>query len=296
MSTVLSRRIVRVYNNGLTKTVFDPGTNQTVSSMSMTKDDDLEVQVALTDTNSINPLDANNFPKAGAEMDATGCTFKLGIKTKTQYEGEQGYSLITQVTNPSSPWQDLSKGRISMLLTPGLAAGDYIIEFTAVSAVGKKVTSFLLALTIVQDLNLGTEGPPTPSTPTYYTAAETDALLASVSAAAGVYAAQYPFPLQVLVIDDGLTMARAVTVTRLSGWLQVAAQGQNVQVQLTRNQIDVGDLLQIRPGENTGDVTLSTPIDFMTTDEIGLEIVQIGSNVDAPGQNLRARIHFERKT
>lgn len=294
MSLILERRILRLYNNTLTKEVFEPITTNIIGTVHLTKRDNVELQVALVDTYAITPLSADYFPASGTEVDISGCTFKIGVKTILSYQNEANYTLISQTDNPSSDWQNLTSGRLSMLLLPDLLAGDYKMELEITTATGKKITVFLLNLTVDQDLNVGDEGTPTPSSPTYYTAAEVDALLDDVSSLAGIYVIQYPFPLQTLTMDDGLYFERDATAFKLSGFVQVAPQGQNIQMQLLKNGIGVGDLLEIRPGEQTGEIDIDD-VDFLTTDALGAQIVQVG-NDPYPGQNVRFRVHYKRTT
>ena len=286
MTTPLQFQQARLYVDVIGRQIFDAVSLRPVTSLTITENDTIAFQIALCSTKYIQPLDINEYPLSGTEYDVSGCTFKLGVKTGTAYRAGGAYSVLVDTTDTGSDWQNLTLGRVQMTMIPSVVAGNtYFIEFEVKTNSGAIITPFIVPLTVVQDLNIGTEAVPSPSAPTYYTKTEVNALLAALPF---IYPVEWPFPLQVGEIDDGLYFGEHSVVTGLSGFIQIPGDA-DIHVQLTKNGVLAGDQMVVVANQNLGSVTFSSSVAFATTDRLGLAVTQTGS-ADQPGQNLRVRV------
>lgn len=93
-----------------------------------------------------------------------------------------------------------------------------------------------------------------------------------------------------LDIINNFKFTGTASVVRADISFRVAPTGADCQFTLLKNNVEVGDLIPVTSGNKNGTHTLSSSIQFLNTDNLGLRVKQIGAT--EAGQGVNIYLHY----
>ena len=151
MSAPLLSQIVRAYVDVPSRQIFNPISGRAISTMEIVDDDTLGFQFALCESKVIQPLSPEGYPLIGTTFDVSSCTFKLGIKTMTQYRTAGAYTASSTTPDMTAAWTSLADGRVQFTIEPNVDFRNfYYLELAVITASKDKITPFLSILNVIQ--------------------------------------------------------------------------------------------------------------------------------------------------